>query len=94
MTVTITYRCDKCSAEQHTPEQFWIIQVYVQPLQGSHHSANKNAEQQWCRKCVESVHLLPQRQHKDPPVELPEPPTFEELLREIVREEIAEAAAS
>jgi hypothetical protein len=51
------------------------------------HSSDWKHQQEWCRACVEEFDLLPRIELKDVPK--PEPaPTFEDLLREIVREEV------
>ncbi|HEY1900741.1 MAG TPA: hypothetical protein VGG49_13215 [Steroidobacteraceae bacterium] len=94
MTVTITYVCDKCGEVEMDSDQFWKVGVTIQNYRNHHHGSSQKHEQQWCRKCVEAAHLLPPQQHKQQHIELPEPPTLEDLVREIAREEISDAAQS
>lgn len=88
MSITTIYRCDNCGHEQQTKDQMWRVRVDIRPLslpdgQTTVHSA------EWCRKCAEAVHLLPNWQHEKAKEELPPPPTLEDLIRQIVREEAA-----
>lgn len=64
----------------------WQVQVTIGEI-GNPHSQNKRHEADWCRKCAEGAHLLPNVQYKKAKEELPPPPTLEDLVRQIVREE-------
>jgi hypothetical protein len=78
------YICDRCKASQSTSDQFWSIRVAVRYS----HSVSDSVirEEQWCRKCIEDMRLLPSnRPQKEMP---PAPVTLEDTIREIIREEI------
>jgi hypothetical protein len=96
MSVTTTYKCDRCSTEQATPEQFWKLRVELRSYKpfGNFDSSFAAKEAQWCRKCVETVHLAAPYQHVEDKEPVPPAPTFEEMLREIVREEIQTATGA
>lgn len=87
--IKTSYVCDKCGAVQDTPEQFWNVGVtysnqgatYIQYSTPAH----KNT-MQVCRKCFIDFGLTAPTK-KDEPIQQA-PPTLEELIREIVREEI------
>lgn len=85
MGITTTYECDKCGHEQDTDEQMWGIGIVV-TYPGKPGNYFSREHKLWCRKCAEELgqlKRLPER--KDKPV--PEL-TFEDKLREIIREEI------
>lgn len=86
--ITTIYKCDKCGHQQITQKQMYEIQVTRRPLELPHgHSLEKSAH--WCRMCMEAAHIYPPASHKEAGKELPPPPTLEDLVRQIVREEVA-----
>ncbi len=94
MTVTTTYTCDKCGCAEPTSDQMWQISVVVSRWQslpvtiGSAYTHRKNL---WCRKCIEALGLLPPpRNEKNEHVINPSP-TFEDMVREIVHEEMSQS---
>ncbi len=59
--IVTTYTCDKCGHSQETDEQMWNLGITVEHhgrLTGNYASPAANAL--WCRKCVETLALLPQ----------------------------------
>lgn len=95
MSVTTTYKCDRCLSEQTTSDQFWVIRILVHTYNNGHDvygGGERTAH--WCRKCVEAIHLLAPHMHNQQRTPLPAPPTFEEMLREIVRDEIQSATGT
>jgi hypothetical protein len=94
MPVITIYQCDKCGAEQPTPEQFWRVAVTIASF-ASHGYHNEIARHSagWCRKCIEDAHMLPRADDRKAEP-LPEAPTLEDLVREIAREEITEATGA
>lgn len=90
MSITTTYECDNCGRSQQTPTQMWRIDLGIQHLPEMHtrgaHSNQRTAD--WCRKCVEAAHLLPNVVHKEAKEELPPQPSLNDLVRQIVREEM------
>lgn len=81
------YICDKCKAVQPTREQFWAIRVSVRTVENSPGWQDTFKEKQWCRTCVESIGMLPQVEPTSPFV----PPSFEDVVREIIRDEVDDA---
>ncbi len=82
--IVTTYTCDKCGHSQTTKKQMWTLTINlgIDKCPYLYHSAL------WCRNCVVGVlGDLPQASKTDTPPP-PEPPTFEEKIREIVQEEI------
>ena len=88
--IVTTYTCDKCGHEQTETDQMWKIGVTLSYL-GSPKSSydHPKAEQLWCRNCVEELGFL-ERHPDEEPVTDPEP-TFEEIVRKIIHEEIEAA---
>ena len=83
MIITI-YKCDKCSNEQNTDNQFWTVGITATTSQSSS-GALPIKSINVCRPCLESLGINVTKK-KDVP--LPEPPTIEELIR-VIREIIA-----
>ncbi len=83
------YICDRCNHEQDTSEQMWHLRVFIDH---QYTNARTFAYQQgkrealWCRPCAEKMVLLPSKIEP-----APEAPSFEDLLRDIVRDEISNA---
>lgn len=90
MSITTIYRCDRCGQEQQTKDQIWQVQVTIGSI-GDPHGQNKKHIADWCRKCAEAARLLPNYLHKEANEELPPPPSLEDLVRQIVREEMGTA---
>lgn len=89
MSVTTTYTCDRCGAQQSTPEQFWTIGVVAKH---DLHTAFPKWElplernrMQVCRACCEAMGMVPRMVPVENP---PPPPTLEDLIRELIREEM------
>ena len=88
--ITTIYKCDKCGHEQETNDQMWNIGVSV-----SHHGSQigryetPRGKEMWCRKCIEKLGLLPAHGGKPQKPDEPKsaPPSLEDMVREIVREE-------
>jgi hypothetical protein len=82
------YICDKCKASQPTDRQFWKIRVAVRSFEQYGVTTDSVArEEQWCRRCVEDMGLLPTDR---PKAEMPPAPaTLEDMIREIIREEVS-----
>ena len=92
--IVTTYTCDKCSHSQETYEQMWDIGIMVNHRANptSYGRFNATAKQAlWCRKCIIELGLLPAKKGDEP---TPEPtPTFEDMIREIIQEEIESSQA-
>lgn len=93
MASETTYTCDRCKGQMiggnfdHFLEK---VGVHVGKQYGGSPSFARSAD--WCRPCLIAMGLRKPADHikDDPPA--PDPvPTFEDVLREIVREEIESA---
>lgn len=86
--ITTTYKCDRCGVEQPTHEQMWEIIFHFRPFDKRPYQAMQYmpATALWCRNCCE---LYPQmlKKKEETPTPAP-PPTLEDLLREVIREEV------
>ena len=86
--IVTTYTCDRCGHTQGDSDQMWNIGIFV-----THNHYYVSASQSphksvlWCRRCAEEFHMLPT---KDPVIKESVAPTFEDILREIIREEIGD----
>lgn len=90
--IIITYTCDKCGHSQHNEDQMWNVGIAIDHrgydgYRGSDWQSKKfQAQQLWCRKCIENIGLVTP---KPQPKEYVAPNlTFEDMLRAIVREEV------
>lgn len=85
MAIKTTWTCDRCGHTQDNDDQMWNVGIAVNavrvPLSVNQH------KQLWCRKCVVGIGLLPPATISKG-VEPPAAPTFDDLLRDIIREEI------
>src|ERR1035437_2060192 len=100
MTTKVTVFCDRCNKE--IPEkdwpQIWVVQVLVTDRdtynrQAQTHNLNKYLKddrnrQEWCRPCADELNLFNVAWKAPVAAPLDTPPTFEDKLRESVREEI------
>ena len=89
--ITTTYKCDRCGYEQPDTKQMWWVEARIKHADttyNSHGSWSSRANQLWCRACIDRLQLLgfPTPSAVKPP-EIREV-TFEEKLREIIRDEI------
>jgi hypothetical protein len=65
----------------------WNMEVHVFHENGAGRAdySTRKVKLLWCRSCVEDVRLLPSLRGDD---KLPIKPSFEDLIRELAREEI------
>jgi hypothetical protein len=90
-TITVN-TCDRCGIDDHGQEvQFWSVGYGLTHGFSSHITAN-SANRTWCRRCCIETGILVVKEEsraKELKTETPPAPlTFEEMLREIIREEI------
>jgi hypothetical protein len=88
MSTRAIYKCDRCGKEQETAEQFWTVAVMATTGQWSYPPSIQQ-KKEWCRKCLDEMNVL--GWVKEPTLSVPAP-TFEDLIREIVRETIDQEA--
>ena len=82
--ITTTYSCDHCKKTQDNAAQMWWIKLSCSSSQYSTDSYLRK-EELWCRECCDKYNLVIDPPKSGPPS--PQP-TFEDTLREIIREEI------
>lgn len=82
--IKTTYICDVCARAQPTHEQFWGVELKTYHFGG--HPPHSTKSYGLCRACMERLHLLPNVHPEVTP--LPTKPTFEELVRRLIVEEI------
>lgn len=88
MSITTTYTCDKCGASQGTYTQMWEIKVaFYHYGNRPEYSDGLQPKALWCRKCVEPYPFLLGRPRLEGDTS-PPPPTLEDFLRDIIREEV------
>lgn len=84
MSYKTIYTCDKCGKEQLTMDQFWTVGVSANCATYPATNFVTGKFLQVCRPCLESFGIhVQQRPANVPPA--PEPPSLEDLIREIVR---------
>lgn len=92
MGVATKYVCDKCGHTQDTSVQMWEVGITRRSLDSpsmNAAAARQPPKQLWCRECMVLAHILPCKKGEEE--KLPPPPTLEDLVREIVREEMQNA---
>lgn len=90
--ITVTHKCDRCGATGSKDElPLTYVSIYTGTSGNQHHQTEANPHAvQWCRTCIVATGLR-NPYHDEATVPPPEePPTLEELIREIVRAEIEE----
>ena len=87
--ISIIYKCDKCGVDQSTKEQFWELSAVATHLGSSYLQARPCTKPyQVCRKCLEHMGIYTQKVIRNSPEF--NPPTIEELLKEIILRTIEE----
>ncbi len=77
---------------QKSDKQLWLIEITVRQSTTYKVAGAVQRAQEWCRLCTEKAHLLPPVDiEKD---KLPPPPTFEDLIRDLVEEVVSDAMDS
>lgn len=96
MTVEVIYTCDRCKGRVTEPGHLWAVAVVVldhrrfQPHSSASTHGNCEHSRQWCDACVRQVGILPTP--KETAKEVAPTLRLEDLVREIVQDEIANAA--
>jgi len=86
MGIKTTYTCDRCGHSQDTGSQMWHVGAGLS--ESSYGDQTWSEKKLWCRTCCEEFHLLKVPASISTAHVPPEKPTFEELLRAIIAEEI------
>lgn len=89
MGKTTTYTCDRpgCGHEQDNGNQMWHIGITISELTTPMSLEHPRKKELWCRECIERLGLLPQPKGEEPH-QPPPPETFEDKIRELIREEL------
>lgn len=82
MSVKTIYTCDKCKAEQTSNDQFWVVGIKAHTVDYKNDSFVPGKQMEVCRPCLEllGIHAM-----KKEGVVTPAPPTIEDLIVEIIR---------
>lgn len=91
MSITTTFKCDRCGHEQLTGVQMWHVAVVcVHFPEVPKATLWPGKVPLWCRACCEQIGLLV-REALPKDAAPPHPPTFEDQIRAIIQEEIESA---
>lgn len=87
-----TYTCDRCSKQGESPDFLLAVDVRIRSSYPTSYSDNMDVKKtaEWCQQCLHDTGLkqiydVEKKKRVDPP---PNPPTIEDLVREIVSEMI------
>jgi len=94
------YICDKCGHSQGTESDMWDLGISIRQVlpvahPGTAQRTDKNL-QMWCRACVEEIGYLNnytkdlEAKARGEEIVRPTPPSFEDLIRELVEEIVEE----
>jgi len=83
--MAIIYECDRCTHHNTDPTDFYVVRIACtqQQVSGYSHPMSASPQRLWCESCTKEAGLKWVRT-----VNVPEPPTFEDMIREIVQDEI------
>ena len=97
MAQTTTYTCDRCKNSAIDDPRF-LVHVRVDcgdPYSQSGYSPAKTAGQMWCADCLVSMGLIwPSNIGRDNATAPIPPPTLEEVIRDIIRDEVEAATGA
>ena len=90
---TVILKCDRCGATAENDKDF-LKHVAVGVNWGGYgfQAADRKLEADWCRECLIKTGLCRPQNEADEKIAPPAPPTLEDLVRDIVREELANNA--
>ena len=94
--ITTTYKCDRCGHEQTKDTQMWNVWIGYACLpysRGYGQNGTAAKEALWCRPCMKKMAVLGAFVG-DPIAPIQPPPTLEETIREIIRDEIEAATGA
>lgn len=93
---TITRHCDRCKKEIPPKDwgQIWRVSIHVVNEElASRYNNNSGSDetQEWCRDCVDAMRLIGRAWNPKKEGDTTPEPTFDDRLRELMREEIEAA---
>ena len=95
MATKTIHTCDKCGTEISGSDQKWKVGVFAKCMLPSaladsnfstRYEVTKDHAMEVCRPCLEAFGIYATK--KEQPQEAPQPPTLEDLIRELVRQEL------
>lgn len=98
MAIVVTHTCDRCghaqNADMHSkePDRRRMRLICIAISGNEHQDFGYNATHHkalWCDECMVKTGII--RLSKQPEVPQPPQPSFEDMLREFIREEVANA---
>lgn len=93
MPVVVKYICDYCGKSHDSNDQMWELSIFLRNNSLAQRYIGQGGEfrhkQLWCRGCCANVGIAFEHEAEAP--KLPTPPTLEDMLREIIRDEIQDA---
>lgn len=88
MAIHTTYTCDRCHATFIDRFDLWSVGIVCRNhpgLRAFRSDEISDYRVDWCRDCMEKMHILPPVEHTKRQEEPPPPPSLEDLIGEIVR---------
>lgn len=91
MAYTTTFTCDRCGTQAVDDQKFLSeVGITLPELYSSYGGTVRVATASWCSSCITAMGL----QHPKKTEVAPAPkPSFEDAIREIIREEVSQATA-
>ena len=95
MPIITAYVCDRCGHSQPTDDQMWQVGVACHTTRSTVYSLASDyrtfqSTRMWCRGCCETVGVLPPAGPRKGEMAMAQP-SFEDIVRDIIREEIEAA---
>ena len=94
--IVTTYTCDKCKhsqTEKDKPRQLWSVGITLATvLRAPYSSTNPVHTAQWCRECLISFGIMVPSKTDETKAPI-SPPTFDEMLRDLIQEEMESSQA-
>jgi len=87
MGTQVTFTCDRCKKVLASEDALWEVALTCESRNGyrSHYfTPTKQQKAEWCRPCVDEMGVFVGLIRAETPEQ---PPTIENIIREIVREE-------
>lgn len=100
MSTTVIYKCDRCGKESTNEKEIdlAIVGIGVKREKYSSYPEHNydladhcNRETEMCGACRIELGILPPKKRSDGGMVAPVPPSLEDVIREIIREEIYDA---
>ena len=91
MSQKTTYTCDRCGHTHETTDKIYTVVLFVKEGPGAYLSNYDfpSRRRDWCLDCVSAFQLLPPKWNAPKVPDAPSPPTIEDIIREIVRDEVS-----